>query len=202
MYPQGTVPQKYKGCFKREILSHYIIFVYVLSVSCKNDIIQILRCYCTRWLYQFQVFQQPHGGRCSGSFSISWLTPPYVIIPCSLQLFSLILLIFEYYGLTATNFSDMSSKQPEWKWNTHSEYWGNFVHIAVLGGSIANITTFVQVMPRGKQAPSHYEDQYWPNWLTHICSTRGRWFKYGPFTFCFFQKSIPLHIRSFYLGMN
>ena len=42
-------------------------------------------------------------------------------------------------------------------------------------GPIDNKSVLVQVMAWCRQATSHYLNQCWPSFLTHICGTRGRW---------------------------
>ena len=42
---------------------------------------------------------------------------------------------------------------------------------------IDNKSVLDQVMAWRRQAPSHYLNQCWPSFLTHICGTRGRWVK-------------------------
>ena len=47
----------------------------------------------------------------------------------------------------------------------------------VLKGPIDHKSALVQVMAWCQTASKHYLNQCWPNSLTHICSTRGRWVK-------------------------
>ena len=44
-------------------------------------------------------------------------------------------------------------------------------------GPIDKKPALVQVWLGACSAPSHYLNQCWHNWLTHICGTRGRWVK-------------------------
>ena len=46
-------------------------------------------------------------------------------------------------------------------------------------GPIDNKSVLVQVMAWRRQATSHYLNQCWPSFLTHICGTRGRWVNHG-----------------------
>ena len=50
--------------------------------------------------------------------------------------------------------------------------------ICVFKGSIDNKPALVQVMAWHRIATSHYLNQCWPDTLTHICGTSGRWFNY------------------------
>ena len=42
---------------------------------------------------------------------------------------------------------------------------------------IINIPPLVKIMAWRRQATSHFLNQSWPSWLTHICVTRPQWFK-------------------------
>ena len=59
---------------------------------------------------------------------------------------------------------------------------------------IDNNAVLAQVMAWRRQATSHYLNQCWPSFLTHICGTRGRWVKY------FLPKSVYIHC--FYVDKN
>ena len=47
-------------------------------------------------------------------------------------------------------------------------------------GEIDNESVLAQVMAWRRQATSHYLNQCWPSFLTHICGTRGRWVNSSP----------------------